>query len=29
MGFFPGKVPTEVPSYGWVYSNIHIETYLE
>jgi hypothetical protein len=29
MGFFPGKVPTEVPSYFWVYSNIHIETYLQ
>ena len=29
MGFFPGKVPTEVPSYLWVYSNIHIETYLQ
>jgi hypothetical protein len=28
MGFFPGKVPTEVPSYLWVYANIHIETYL-
>jgi hypothetical protein len=28
MGFFPNKVPTEVPSYLWVYSNIHIETYL-
>jgi len=27
MGFFPGKVPTEVPSYGWVYSNVHIEVY--
>ncbi|MFY9826746.1 MAG: hypothetical protein WAM82_35660 [Thermoanaerobaculia bacterium] len=28
MGFYPGKVPSEVPSYAWVYSNIHIETYL-
>ncbi|HSS47343.1 MAG TPA: hypothetical protein VLX28_00220, partial [Thermoanaerobaculia bacterium] len=28
MGFYPDKVPTEVPSYLWVYSNIHIETYL-
>ena len=28
MGFYPDKVPTEVPSYGWIYSNIHVETYL-
>jgi len=27
MGFYPGKVETEVPSYGWKYSNVHIETY--
>ena len=27
MGFYPGKVDTEVPSYGWKYSNVHIETY--
>jgi hypothetical protein len=26
-GFFPGKVPTEVPSYGWTYANIHVEVY--
>ncbi len=29
MGFFPGKVPDEVPSYGWVYSNVHIEVYQQ
>jgi hypothetical protein len=28
MGFYPNKVPTEVPSYGWIYSNLHVETYL-
>ena len=28
MGFYPGKVPTEVPSYGWTYADLHIETYL-
>ena len=27
MGFYPGKVETEVPSYGWHYSDVHIETY--
>lgn len=27
MGFFPNKVPTEVPSYGWKYANVHVETY--
>ncbi len=27
MGFFPDKVPTEVPSYGWKYANVHVETY--
>ncbi|HSS77363.1 MAG TPA: hypothetical protein VLV54_11525 [Thermoanaerobaculia bacterium] len=29
MGFYPGKVPTEVPSYLWTYADIHIETYLK
>ncbi len=29
MGFYPGKVPTEVPSYGWTYADLHIETYLK
>jgi len=27
MGFFPDKVPTEVPSYHWKYANVHVETY--
>ncbi|HET9767430.1 MAG TPA: hypothetical protein VFS60_11325 [Thermoanaerobaculia bacterium] len=27
MGFYPGKVPTEVPSYGWRYSNVHVEVF--
>jgi hypothetical protein len=27
MGFPPGKVPTEVPSYGWRYSNLRVEMY--
>jgi hypothetical protein len=27
MGFFPDKVPTEVPSYGWKYANVHVEAY--
>ena len=27
MGFYPGKVPTEVPSYGWIYRDLHIEVY--
>jgi hypothetical protein len=27
MGFYPGKVDTEVPSYGWKYSNVRIEVY--
>lgn len=29
MGFPPGKVETEVPSYDWVYSNVHVEAYLK
>ncbi|HEY0512321.1 MAG TPA: hypothetical protein VGH73_10480 [Thermoanaerobaculia bacterium] len=29
MGFFPDKVPTEVPSYGWTYANVHVEAYLK
>ena len=28
MGFYPGLVPTEVPSYGWRYANVHLEAYL-
>jgi hypothetical protein len=28
MGFFPDKVPTEVPSYGWKYANVHVEAYM-
>ena len=28
MGFFPGLVPTEVPSYGWRYSNVHVEAFV-
>jgi hypothetical protein len=28
MGFYPGKVPTEVPSYGWLYSNVHVEAFV-
>lgn len=27
MGFFPGKVDGEVPSYGWKYANVHVEVY--
>ena len=27
MGFFPDKVPTEVPSYKWKYANVHVEVY--
>jgi hypothetical protein len=27
MGFYPGKVETEVPSYGWKYSNVRVEVY--
>jgi hypothetical protein len=27
MGFYPDKVPTEVPSYGWKYANVHVEVY--
>lgn len=29
MGFPPDKVETEVPSYDWVYSNVHVEAYLK
>lgn len=29
MGFPPDKVATEVPSYDWVYSNVHVEAYLK
>jgi hypothetical protein len=28
MGFYPGKVETEVPSYGWRYSDVHVEAYM-
>jgi len=27
MGFPPDKVPTEVPSYKWKYSDVHVEAY--
>ncbi len=27
MGFFPGHVQGEVPSYGWKYANVHVEVY--
>jgi hypothetical protein len=27
--FYPGKVPTEVPSYGWTYANVHVEAYMQ
>jgi hypothetical protein len=27
MGFYPGHVDGEVPSYGWEYSNVHVEVY--
>jgi hypothetical protein len=29
MGFPPDLVETEVPSYGWEYSNVHVEAFLE
>ncbi|HEV7784998.1 MAG TPA: hypothetical protein VGQ28_06645 [Thermoanaerobaculia bacterium] len=29
MGFFPDKVPTEVPSYGFKYANVHVEAYMK
>jgi hypothetical protein len=29
MGFYPGKVETEVPSYGWKYSDIRVEAYMQ
>ena len=29
MGFFPGTVEHEVPSYGWEYSNIHVEAFMK
>lgn len=28
MGFFPDKVPTEVPSYGWEYRDVHLEVFV-
>lgn len=27
MGFYPGAVDGEVPSYGWTYANVHVEVY--
>ncbi|HEY3568131.1 MAG TPA: hypothetical protein VGP73_09385 [Thermoanaerobaculia bacterium] len=27
MGFYPGLVDGEVPSYGWKYANVHVEVY--
>ncbi|PYQ59642.1 MAG: hypothetical protein DMF53_18440 [Acidobacteria bacterium] len=27
MGFYPGAVDGEVPSYDWEYSNVHVEVY--
>ena len=27
MGFFPGHVEGEVPTYGWKYANVHVEVY--
>jgi len=29
MGFFPNKVPSEVPSYKWKYANVHVEAYMK
>lgn len=29
MGFPPDKVETEVPSYDWVYSNVHVEAFMQ
>lgn len=29
MGFYPGLVETEVPSYGWKYSDLHVEAYMQ
>lgn len=29
MGFYPGLVETEVPSYGWKYADIHVEAYMQ
>ncbi len=29
MGFYPGLVETEVPSYDWKYSDIHVEAYMQ
>jgi hypothetical protein len=29
MGFFPNKVPTEVPSYKWKYADVHVEAYMK
>lgn len=29
MGFYPGKVETEVPSYGWKYTDVRVEAYMK
>jgi len=29
MGFVPELNPTEVPSYGWTYSNVHVEAHMQ
>jgi hypothetical protein len=29
MGFPGGLVPTEAPSYGWKYSNVHVEVHKQ
>jgi hypothetical protein len=29
MGFVPGLNPTEVPSYGWTYANVHVEAFVK
>lgn len=28
MGFVPDLNPTEVPSYGWTYANVHVEAFV-
>jgi hypothetical protein len=28
MGFVPDLTPTEVPSFGWTYSDVHLEAYV-
>lgn len=29
MGFVPSSNPTEVPSYGWTYANVHVEAFVK